>query len=114
MTEDKKPGNMNIYQKLIEVRKLQSPCDANKNNVIELAKTTTNAVTGESLNIPDPTVIITLLEYVKMPTAIAIPPTRNNCCIDEKRNNPAIVISLKGDELVKTPITLPILFAPKL
>ena len=45
---------------------------------------------------------------------MAIPPIKNNNCVEERLRNPAKEISLNGDEFMKTPITLPMLFAPKL
>ena len=66
-----------------ETRKCFKPCEAKRNRTIELAKTTTKAVIGDSLKILEPTVSITFFEYVKTPIAMAIPPKRNNCCTED-------------------------------
>ena len=42
------------------------------------------AATGDIFNKSLPTVNITLFEYVKTPTAIAIPPNKNNCSFELK------------------------------
>ena len=65
-----KPSDTRIFFK---------PCEANRNSTVELASTTTKAEIGESLKILEPTVIITFLEYVNIPTAMAIPPKRKSC-----------------------------------
>ena len=45
---------------------------------------------------------------------MAKPPSKNNCSFEEKTNKFPIVTSVNGDIGTKTPITLAILFAPKL
>ena len=46
----------------LEIKRSFNSWDANRNKTIELESTTTKAVIGESLNIPEPTVIITFFE----------------------------------------------------
>ena len=45
--------------------------------------------------------------------AMAIAPNKNNCSTAEISKIPAILIFSKGEEGTKTPMTLPILLAPK-
>ena len=100
--------------RLLDVRKLYNPSDENTKRTSDVASTTMKALIGESLKILSPTVNMTLLEYVNTPMAIAIPPSRNNCCTPVNVIPLVIEISLKGDTWMKTPITFAILFAPKL
>ena len=52
--------------------------------------------------------------FSKTPTAIAIPPNRKSCSLDEKLKSFKILISVKGEIGTKTPITLAMLLAPRL
>ena len=72
--------------RFIDCKKALIPCDANKNKTIECDTTTINAATGDIFNKSLPTVYITFFEYVKTPTAIAKPPSKNNCSFEEKIN----------------------------
>ena len=65
--------------RFLEVRKWYNPSYEKTNNTNELDRTTINALIGDNLNILFPTVFITFLENVNTPTAIAIPPSKNNC-----------------------------------
>ena len=77
---DCETGTSGNAGRFLEVRKLYNPSDEKTNNTNELDRTTINALIGDNLNILFPTVFITFLENVNTPTAIAIPPSKNNCC----------------------------------
>jgi hypothetical protein len=62
---------------------------------------------------PRPTVIITGFERVMTPTAMAMAPTKKSCWVPVTASAPTSN-STKGDEERKTPITFPMLFAPRL
>ena len=51
---------------------------------------------------------------MKTPTAIANPPSKNNCSFELKTKKLEIEISVNGEMGTNTPMTFAILFAPKL
>ena len=65
-------------------------------------------------NSPEANMRKTIRIFAKTPTAIANPPSKNNCSFELKTKKLEIEISVNGDIGTNTPITLAILFAPKL
>ena len=96
-----------------DAKNASNPCDANRNRTTEWETTTTQAAIGDKGKRSPPTVIMTRLEYVMTPTAMAKAPTRNNCCTEEIVNRSPTVKSVNGEDETNTPMTLAILFAPR-
>lgn len=87
--------------------------DEKINSTSECESTTISAASALNSKIFLPTVFITLSEYVNMPAAIANPPSRNSCCALSRLINPRFILP-KFTAGTNTPMTLAILFAPRL
>jgi hypothetical protein len=94
-------------------RKCWSATEEKRKSTTAWETTETNAPTGVSGRMPLPTVIITGFEKVTTPTPMAMAP-RKKSCWTPLTARPATWKSLKGDEDRNTPITLPMLLAPRL
>ena len=90
-----------VEARVQEQRDLDAAIDARVQE--QLAADAAKEATAEAMVSPDPG-----------PTAIATPPKRKSCSFEEKVNTFNILMSVKGEIGSKTPITLAILFAPKL
>ena len=93
-------------------KNVSRPRDANINRTIECEITAIKAVVAERLPSWDPTVSITLREYVNTPRPIDKPPKSKSCCAELKEKLPSSRVG-NGCTGIKTPTTFAILFAPK-